>query len=204
MATLTPRKHPSQSRSRVSVDAIIEASAQVLAEGGYLAFNTNTVARRAGVSIGTLYQYFPNKESLLAAIQQRHLDEIATVMRHVFSLMREQDLTTALQTFIEADITAHAANPGLHLVLLEQVAKLGAKGNEGALYELLYSELSTLFEAHREQITVTNLRFASFIVVRMIEGTVHAALAHHPEAIKSGLLARELIRAVAGYLSCEP
>jgi len=69
---LSPRKAPRQSRSQATVTAILDATARILLERGYAAASTNAVAELAGVSVGSLYQYFPNKEALIAALQARH------------------------------------------------------------------------------------------------------------------------------------
>ena len=71
-----PRKLPQQDRSRVTVQAILEATTHILTEEGYEKANTNRIAERAGVSIGSLYQYFPNKESLLTALIEQHVNEM--------------------------------------------------------------------------------------------------------------------------------
>ena len=73
---LEPRKSPVQARSTASVDAILEATIQVLLSAGKERLTTTRVALRAGVSVGTLYQYFPNKSALLKAALRRHLDEV--------------------------------------------------------------------------------------------------------------------------------
>src|SRR5689334_3047576 len=67
-----PRKQPRQARSQHMVETILEATARILAERGYVGTNTNLVAERAGVSVGSLYQYFPNKKSLVAALHERY------------------------------------------------------------------------------------------------------------------------------------
>ena len=86
-ATLSPRKIPVQARSAASVDAILEATLQVLIEVGKERLTTTRVAQRAGVSVGTLYQYFPNKSALLQATLRRHFD---TVLAAVERVCREQ------------------------------------------------------------------------------------------------------------------
>mgnify|MGYP003597153915 FL=1 len=72
IASGNPRKEPKQSRARVTVEAILEATAHILTEGGYDALTTNHVAKRAGVSIGSLYQYYPSKEALVGELMDRH------------------------------------------------------------------------------------------------------------------------------------
>ena len=91
---LEPRKSPVQARSAASVDAILEATIQVLLSAGKERLTTTRVASRAGVSIGTLYQYFPNKSALLQAALKRHLEE---VMEAVEQACREQKGNTVRQ-----------------------------------------------------------------------------------------------------------
>lgn len=78
MSTLRPRKRPTQPRAVETVACILEAAAQLLEAQGRDAFNTNAVAERAGVSIGSLYQYFPGKEALLIALMQREKERFGT------------------------------------------------------------------------------------------------------------------------------
>jgi AcrR family transcriptional regulator len=105
-ALLEPRKSPVQARSTASVEAILEATIQVLVTVGKERLTTTRVAHRAGVSVGTLYQYFPNKSALLQAVIQRHLDEVTEAVERV---CQEQETATLRQmgtrlidTFLEA------------------------------------------------------------------------------------------------------
>lgn len=100
---LDPRKTPVQARSAASVDAILEATIQVLLQVGKERLTTTRVAQRAGVSVGTLYQYFPNKSALLQAALKRHLDEIAAAIERI---CREQKANT-LQRMATALATAY-------------------------------------------------------------------------------------------------
>ena len=93
-ALLEPRKTPVQARSTASVDAILEATIQVLLDAGKERLTTTKVASRAGVSVGTLYQYFPNKSSLLQAALRRHLEEVAEAVEQA---CREQQGSTLVQ-----------------------------------------------------------------------------------------------------------
>ena len=82
-SSLKPRKTPTQARSTGTVDAVLEATLQVLLSVGKERLTTTRVAERAGVSVGTLYQYFPNKSSLLQAALKRHMDEVAAAIERV-------------------------------------------------------------------------------------------------------------------------
>src|SRR5262245_60659571 len=76
-----PRKHASQERARATVDALIEATARILVREGFDRASTNRIAEEAGVSVGSLYQYYPCKEALVAAVIDRHNQEIMQVVR---------------------------------------------------------------------------------------------------------------------------
>ncbi|ACO31986.1 TetR/AcrR family transcriptional regulator [Acidobacterium capsulatum] len=98
-ATLQPRKQPAQQRSSETVEAILQATIQVLVAVGKERLTTTRVAHRAGVSVGTLYQYFPNKSALLQATLRRHIQGVQTAVEHVCRLERSRplpDMTTAL------------------------------------------------------------------------------------------------------------
>lgn len=99
---MEPRKSPVQARSTASVEAILKATLQVLVKVGKERLTTTRVAARAGVSVGTLYQYFPNKSALLRSALQLHMDEVVLAVQTV---CREQS-GAALQQMAEALVTA--------------------------------------------------------------------------------------------------
>jgi AcrR family transcriptional regulator len=107
-ALFEPRKSPVQARSTASVEAILEATIQVLVTVGKERLTTTRVAHRAGVSVGTLYQYFPNKSALLQAVIQRHLDEVAEAVERVCQEQEANTLqqmgTALINAFLEAKL----------------------------------------------------------------------------------------------------
>jgi AcrR family transcriptional regulator len=117
---LEPRKSPVQARSVASVEAILKATIQVLLKVGKESLTTTLVATRAGVSVGTLYQYFPNKSALLRAALQRHMDEIGSVLEMVCREQRGaslQQMGTALVTgFLAAKMKDAKASVALYAV----------------------------------------------------------------------------------------
>src|ERR1700722_11945035 len=80
-----PRKHAAQQRSRATVDALVEATARILVKEGFDKASTNRIAEKAGVSVGSLYQYYPSKEALVAAVMERHSQELIQVARGVLA-----------------------------------------------------------------------------------------------------------------------
>jgi len=119
-STLEPRKSPVQARSTASVEAILKATIQVLLKSGKERLTTTLVAARAGVSVGTLYQYFPNKSALLRAALQRHMDEIGSAIETVCrneSGSTLQKMATALVTdFLEAKMKDAKTSVALYSV----------------------------------------------------------------------------------------
>jgi len=87
---LEPRKKPSQERSRATVDAIYQAAAQVFSSLGYTAATTDRIAERAGVSIGTLYQYFPSKEAIVYGLWEQHVHEIQIAAQQIADEIRQK------------------------------------------------------------------------------------------------------------------
>ncbi|NVM74588.1 AcrR family transcriptional regulator [Duganella sp. SG902] len=113
-AVLSIRKVPRQSRSAHTVEAILEAAALVLEEGGLEGFNTNAVARRAGASIGTLYQYFPSKDALTLALLQREEGKYREAATAAAAL---PDWREAVRTFIEVSARQQLERPNLARLL---------------------------------------------------------------------------------------
>ncbi|MFI6868977.1 TetR/AcrR family transcriptional regulator [Nocardia sp. NPDC050406] len=116
------RKLPRQRRSRETVDTLLEAAAQVFTREG-LGATTNRIAERAGLSIGTLYQYFPNKQALLRVLAERHLAESGARLGAVLAEMRVTlpPFEEAMRGILEVVVELHRDRPGLH-ALLHRVA----------------------------------------------------------------------------------
>lgn len=103
---LEPRKSPVQARSAASVDAILQATIQVLLSVGKERLTTTRVAARAGVSVGTLYQYFPNKRALLQAALKRHLEQVVAVVERTCDEQRGKSLVAMVEALITAFLAA--------------------------------------------------------------------------------------------------
>jgi AcrR family transcriptional regulator len=136
---LEPRKSPVQARSTASVDAILDATIQVLLGVGKERLTTTRVALRAGVSVGTLYQYFPNKSSLLQAALRRHLDEVTEAVERVCRDQKGNSLkqmaTALINAFLEAKMRDAKTSVALYSVSSDvdgaRIAQqMGARANK--------------------------------------------------------------------------
>jgi AcrR family transcriptional regulator len=124
-ARTNPRKHASQGPSRATVDALIEATARILVWEGFDKASTNRIAETAGVSIGSLYQYYPRKEALVAAVIDRHNRQLMQIIRAALAEVVAEPVETAVRRLVAAAIDAHRLDPKLHRVLAEQIPRTG-------------------------------------------------------------------------------
>jgi AcrR family transcriptional regulator len=145
-----PRKLASQKRSRLTVDALLEATARVLTQEGYDRASTNKIASVARVSIGSLYQYFPGKEALVAAVIDRHKSEMMQVIRNALVKVAARPVEVAARVLVSVGIEAHRVDPALHRVLSEQIPRVGLLENIAAIDRDTYALVRGYLEAHRE------------------------------------------------------
>jgi AcrR family transcriptional regulator len=196
----SPRKLPEQDRSRATVDMIVAAAARVLVKNGYDAFTTNRVAEKAGVSIGSLYQYFPNKEALLSELMRRHTIAIEEGIDAMAERAKSVPLPEVVRVAVEHNVRSHLVDPELHRVLSE-VPPLGTLDWEAAFNERMVARVRAAFEARRSEIVVPDLDLAVYVVTHAVEAIVHNAATERFEDLKSGVLAEEVTRMLVGYLT---
>jgi AcrR family transcriptional regulator len=198
-----PRKAASQKRSRLTVDALLEATARVLMKEGYDRASTNKIAAVAGVSIGSLYQYFPSKEALVAAVIDRHKNEVMQVIRGALVKAAARPVEAAARELVSVAIEAHRVNPELHRVLTEQIPRVGRLENIEAIDRDTYALVRGYLEAHRDEIDVADLDVAAFVCVTAVEALTHAAVLRCPEMLtgeKAGRFVDDVTRLVVRYL----
>jgi AcrR family transcriptional regulator len=199
----SPRKSASQERSRSTVDALLEATTRILIKEGYDRASTNRIAEVAGVSIGSLYQYFPSKEALVAAVVDRHTQELSEVTRSALVKMAARPIEVATREFVSVAIDAHRVNPKLHGVLAEQIPRVGRLENIEANVRDGYALVRGYLEAHRDEIDVADLDLAAFVVVTVVEALTHAAVLRRPDVLadkKARQFVDDVTRLVVRYL----
>ncbi|TWT01683.1 TetR/AcrR family transcriptional regulator [Reyranella sp. CPCC 100927] len=194
------RKRPEQDRSRATVEAILEAAARILARDGYGGFTTNHVAAKAGVSVGTLYQYFPNKESLLGELIRRHRNAIEDGIEEVAPRAQDLPFEDVVRAAIEQVVCAHLVDPALHRVLSE-TPPLGKVDWEATFGARLTAQVKAAFAARRSEIVVPDLDLAVYVAMRAVEAVIHNAATERLSDLKSGALTQEVTRMLLGYLT---
>jgi AcrR family transcriptional regulator len=198
-----PRKHASQERSRATVDALIEATARILVREGFERASTNRIAQAAGVSVGSLYQYYPCKEALVAAVIDRHNQDLMKVVHDVLAEIADQPIAVGTRKLVDAAIQAHRVDPKLHRVLSEQIPRTGKLEDVEAFSRETYGLFRAYLQDHRDEIRAIDLDLAAYVCVTSIEALTHTAVLHRPELLSdegAETLVDEATRLVLRYL----
>jgi AcrR family transcriptional regulator len=183
-----PRKSPSQERSRLTVNRILDAATRIFHEQGYTGATTNDIADEADVSVGSLYQYFPNKDALLVALTQRHIATTTTDLTNLLlDLPRDSDIETTFRTVVDFLVSQHDLDD-LHLLVMHQAPRthdinLALEHAKSHLVELTSQILSNEITDSRKQGLVARM------VVATIDAAVHDVILRQPR----GEMRREAI-----------
>lgn len=199
---LSPRKSPRQDRSRATVDAILEAATRVFAEAGYAGGSTNRIAERAGVAIGSLYEYFPNKAAILVAVAERHLERMTA---DVEAMLANTDaggrsLSAWVARFVEAMLEVHERDPMLSHVLFSEAP------HPPELHACVLHVEETL--AHRievrlresEEAAIEDPDTAAHLLVQTVEALTHRFAHQGIHDLPRERFVAEVVRLLLGYL----
>lgn len=196
---LRPRKQPKQRRAQETRERVLAAAAQVFAEHGYSAGTTNRIAEAAYISIGSLYQYFPNKDAILVELMSAHIDAgVGAVRRHLDDGL-PAGLDDALRLLIGAAVDVHRDRPRLHQVLFEEAPR--PPEVLATLHDAeraMVATAASLLAAHPE-VRVADPHMAARMVVGAVESLVHRFFAVE---VPSGTerFEDELVAMLGGYL----
>lgn len=200
---LRPRKRPLQARAQRTVEIVLKATAQVFARRGYAGATTNHIAERAGVSIGTLYEYFPNKDALLVALMEAHLHEgeavLASAMAEVAG--KPHTLAETLRLLVRAMVDLHAHERDLHRVLFEE-APLPRQLRRMLveIEERITAQVEMLLR-HAPEVSVPDPALAAAIVVKTVESLTHNVVIHGESEHDLDVYVEEIVRLVGSYLT---
>lgn len=195
------RRTPRQTRARGTVEAIFEAAARILQSEGRAGFNTNRVAELAGVSIGTLYAYFPDKDTILLAMARRETaavrDAVAKALTEELEISNESPVRLAVRALIKG----YGRRNKARRILMESLIAAGGSDEIAepvqAIADLIAARRATLLPAN----TGPPSPIALFILTRAVDGVVRAATYEDAKFIGSREFEDELTRLVTGYFS---
>jgi AcrR family transcriptional regulator len=195
--SLNARKQPAQARSRETVAVILEAAARILEKDGFAGYNTNAVATRAGVSVGSIYQYFPNKDALTLALIEQFERELSETVRLAAARVPRHDLRESLKAFVRALIEAHGNRPELNRLLELEEDRLRRFLPDFRAARELQAVMSRLLREHRSELAVTPNAETVNDVITITKAMVDATFA---ESSAPAGAERRILRAIEGYL----
>ncbi len=193
------RRRPRQRRARQTVEAILDAVIRVLKREGFNAVTTNRIAEVAGVSIGSVYQYFPDKRAIFIELHQRHLEQIDRLVEITLVQHARSSLEELMRALVDAMVDAHKQDPELYDLLSSQVPHRAGGTRDFAVrlhgaFRLAIAARQGLKKGHDPD-------SAAFVVTNMVEALSHAAALRRPHGLSLNDAKEEAVRAVLAYLN---
>jgi AcrR family transcriptional regulator len=201
-AARNSRRTPRQERAHETVEAILEAAAQVFERHGYAAGTTNRIAERAGVSIGSLYQYFPNKDAIVVELARRHLAQLEAAAWPALDALVEYvpPLRDGLTAIVLGTVELHKQSPGLQRVLFEETPRSDEIRRMLLDFFERVSGLIGDYLAACPEANVEDSRLAGRMVAVVVDEVTHGAVIHPVNGEDPNVYARETITMLERYL----
>lgn len=197
--SLPPRKSASQARSRATVEAIFEATIQVLVADGPTRLTTTQVAGRAGVSVGSLYQYYPNKRSLLFAVLNRSLDRVAGAVETACQRLEGQPLATMADGLIMTYVAVKTERIDASLALYAAADTMDTAGLVAGMTRRTEAAVAAMF-ATAPDARIDDPDAVAFMVMAALSGVVRAAFERGTVGDIQGALQRQIAAMCLSYL----
>jgi AcrR family transcriptional regulator len=192
----SPRRRPIQGRSLATVEVLLQTTAQILMSHGYEKATTNEIARRAGVSIGSLYQYFPNKEALLEALVAQHFQERRAAFEEATADVHPETMPERVRQVIHGIIEAHKVNPQLQRALHTYTDLTQVDAFERHLEALVARSL----RGNEEAVRRPNPELAATMIVRAFAGFLRISMRADPAWMFEPAVKDELTDLAMRYL----
>ena len=188
-----------QVRSRLTVDAILDAVVRLLKREGHKAISTNRIAEVAGVSIGSVYQYFPNKRAIFSALHERHLNQIDRMVQGKLVEHAASPLEVLIRAMVDGMIEAHTPDPELYQMLQTEVPHRTDGSRDFAVR--LEGAFRLALSSHRDEVNrAASLDTMVFIVANMVDGLCHSALLRRPRSLSLAKAKEAVTQAILAYL----
>lgn len=197
---VTPRKTPRQRRAKVTVDAIVEATTQVLLEQGYDKFTTARAAERAGVSVGSLYQYFPNKAALASAVVDKCCQNFIVAFENAVG--DRATLADCIGAVVDFSLVSYHITPDLHRVVHQLAPLLGVADRTQMVSRAAAKAIESMLRKHAAEIDPEiDLSAAATIIETMLEALAHNVVLAQPKQAPDDTFVKEANRLLTRYLA---
>lgn len=199
---VNPRKYPTQERAKATADAIIEASTQLLLEQGYDRFTTARAAERAGVSIGSLYQYFPNKAALAAAVIDRCCEEFIVALDGALEGRPRITLAECIGAIVDVVLASHQLAPDLHMVVIDLAPRIGVADRTEVMSRKMAEAIEAVLRMHTDEIAPDiDLTTAATIIETLLVALSHRAATAGGRPGEGEVIAAETTCMITRYLA---
>jgi AcrR family transcriptional regulator len=178
---------------------MLEAVVRIIKAKGIKAVTTNRVAEVAGVSIGSLYQYFPDKRAIFIALHQRHMEEIDRLVNRTLAGHAHSSLDKLIHAIVDAMVDAHATDPELHGVMFSEIPHR-PEGTQDFAVRLHGSFRLAISSKARELKRGRDLDKLAFVVAHMVDSLAHGAVLRRPPGVSLTAAKEEAVRAILAYL----
>jgi len=182
------------------VDAIVEATARILVRDGFDALAITDVAEVAGISVGSLYQYFPHKEALVVAVLEREADREAAWLAERFAAVHAANLEELLAALIRATLEFRADHRSLYECLLAIIPRIGRYYDLRARGVATAEGMKRLLAPHFPMVTSDDLDMMVYVIANATHALTHEGLLARPSSMTDEILAREATRLVVAWL----
>jgi AcrR family transcriptional regulator len=186
------------------VEIILEAAARVFVRSGYPRATTNRIAEAAGISVGSLYQYFPSKDAIAVELLRRYRETLLALVHRHLEQARDASFESVIRAFVGAILRAEGIDPALHRVLVQQVLRTSARAEILGFEEKLEQMVADAMRASNGALSgpgrARDPDMAAFVLVRALLGIVHSAVVDRPSLNGPGLV-DELTHLVVRFLA---
>jgi len=201
-SSLKPRKSPVQARSSVTVDALHTAAFQVLIHEGLHRCTTTRIAERAGTSVGSLYQYYPNRDALLAAILEQHLDAVAVAVEEACRAQRGKRIADMAAALVRGFLSVKLRDPEQSKALYAVAYDRGGRVLAARLRKRMVAAASDMLVSAADAQIDDPITVATFALGSMV-GPVQFLLEGNAPTKFKARMESELIAIVSGYLRAQ-
>lgn len=192
-------KKPKQKRSKVTVDSILEASKIVIKKSGLEKFNTNYIAEVAGVSIGSLYQYFKNKESILEVLLHKELEKNREALDKLIDPNDDMSLEEVVEKLVFYFVDNWEEKGVLGKILFQFVPDIMDFSIFKSIDKQLIPLLKEKVELSNQELNQENIDYALFLIIQNVRSTIYLSYTHYQE-LDRDILKKELSKMISSYL----
>jgi AcrR family transcriptional regulator len=201
---IAPRKRPRQSRSEATVDALVTAAVRVIRRDGYERASTNRIADVAGVSVGSLYQYFPSKASLVAHALERRIDHMGQMVERAFDEVASLDTREGTRRVIGAMLRDNATDRAFQKQYYELVVRVGVADRHRVYRAAATERIRRHLDTHRAAIGREKLDVVAVVCLDLVDAFLRSAFDRFPERLGQDSFADEVTAVVLDYLRPRP